>query len=101
MGSIKIRVKAANEDCDIENLHKSLSKSKIKYSKINCKGNIYEVFCNESSDADNMFSDVCLNTLVSFNFQPIMPMELKSKRCVIIKRLDSQIYGHSEEELFD
>ena len=100
MSPMKIRIKSDTHSV-VENLHKTLCKSKVKYSRIILRGMIYDVYCNDYCDADNIFSDTCIASLENFSFFPIMPPELKSKRCVIIKRLDSFIFDHTEDQILE
>jgi hypothetical protein len=56
-------------------------------------------YCISGHDADKIFSEGSLTALTAINCVPTMPLFLKSKRTVIVKKLDSYIYDNSQDEI--
>lgn len=81
-------------------LTKTLSNNSIKFSKLleTKKGDII-VFCNDQKDDDAMFSDRCVQSLVTIDYKPVLPVDLQAKRSVLAHRLDTEVYSYSEQTI--
>lgn len=73
---------------------------KIKFSQLFVAAEgLYCVICNSEQDADTLLSEPCMLALKTCDCHPIMPPDLKAKRSVIVRKLDSSIYDNTENEL--
>lgn len=91
--------------CSLQNREKwkivlcILRQNDINCSKLISGSSVFTALCNSMSDADRIFSDRCLQELSDENCQPVMPPDLKAKRCVLASRLDTFLVEFSSEEL--
>lgn len=98
--TISIKIK-----CSLQNREKwkdllcILKRNDIGCSKLISGSGIFTAICNSICDADRIFGDVCLQELSNDNYHPVMPPELRAKRCVIASRLDSFLAEFSVEDL--
>jgi len=56
-------------------------------------------YCHSDVDADRIFGDGCIDALKAIGCNPIMPMQVRAYRSVIIRRLDNIIYGSSIDDI--
>jgi len=75
------------------------SNRNIKIVKIHEKPKWYLVVFSTADDADKIFDDDTARLFAASNVTPVMPSELKAKRSIIIKRVDSIIFSESESEI--
>ena len=54
--------------------------------------NEFMIYCNSSADVDLVFQEACMFALDALGCIPVLPPELKAKRTVILKSLDTYIY---------
>jgi len=54
----------------------------------------YLVLCHSDLEADRVFDDDCVRALNAIHCEPVLPMNLKAKRSIIVKRIDSFIYDN-------
>ena len=78
-----------------------LSANRVKCSKVFSQVDSFTVVCNSAADADVIFSHECTRSLLARNFDPVIPGELKSKRTILLKRLDSSLYDCEVTSLID
>jgi hypothetical protein len=90
---VKVRFAQGVNEAARQSLLGILSINGVKCSKILTQGDGFSVVCNSPADADTIFSDKCSHSLQSQNFDPVLPAELKSKRTIILKRLDISLYN--------
>lgn len=98
---IKVKIHSS-----VNNAHNVITKAlvsfNIKFSNITrVDGDYYIVWCNTESDSDTLMSSECLTVLKSQHCSPILPPDLKAKRSVIIKFVDTSIYSMSEQQLIE
>ena len=71
----------------------------IKVEKILEKKFGFLIVCSTTRDADKIFDEAVLSLLSAGEVQPVMPVELKAERSVIVNRLDAMIYSLSIENI--
>jgi len=65
------------------------------------ESNQFLAYCATDSDADRVFSSHCITPLSAIRCTPVLPMHLKAKRTVIVRRLDSHVYNNSTDDIRD
>ena len=81
-------------------LNEILHREKVKVSKTHFnKYNELFVLCNSSDDLDALFSPSCFSELETLGCKPILPLDVKAKRSVILRRCDDQILNQKEEDI--
>lgn len=58
-------------------------------------------YCNSDSDADKVLCQDSIDALSGINCVPVLPLHIKAKRTVIVKRLDQSISENSEADILD
>lgn len=97
----KIRVKCENFSTGLRSdILKILNNFNVRCSKlISASQSEFSVICHDNSDVDKIFSDECLLAVNALGCKPVMPLFLKAKRSVIIRRLDNYIYDSNTEAI--
>lgn len=69
------------------------------YARIITTHESYTVITNLDTDLDKIVSKELLRELKEEKFTPVTPPDLKTKRNVILTRLDDYIYNQNEAEI--
>ena len=96
---IKYKSNGSNIKGQILNIFNNFN---IKCSKLSPSRNQELEFlahCNSDQDADLVFGNDCTAALSAIECTAIMPIKLKIKLSVLIKRVDAHIYDHSVVEI--
>ena len=76
--------------------------SNVRCSKlISLESRDFLTICHSDMDADRMFTDECLLALDAIGCVPVMPPILKTKRSVIVRRLDPLIYDNTPPDIIN
>ena len=71
---------------------------------VKCAGLTIKEHCllfksRSDEDTDLLFSENVLTSLSNIGCQPVLPPQLKAKRCVLLRNVDQLIYDHEPEEI--
>ena len=94
--SNKIKLKSLNDTINRDDVLSILKKFVIRCSRVNKVGaNILLLYCNDSSDVDKLFSPECTKELKQLKCELIVPPDLKAKKSIIVKQVDSYVYDQN------
>lgn len=100
MNTFKVKLKCLHNQNKRDALLKMLYDYHVNCSRIiQANPKLVLVYCNDSNDVDSVFSSKCISDLKVLGYEPIVPPDLRAKRSIIIKRLDSFIHGQSVENI--
>ena len=79
-----------------------VSHFRVKLSRIRqFDDGVCEVLCNSESDVDNLLSPECVSALKSKDCLAKIPADLRAKRAVLLRKVDSSLLKHSNSEIRD
>lgn len=96
----KIKIKK-NNNCNASKMDilSICSTKEVKVARIVVVTDGYLLFCSTPGDADKLFSDSVFAAFAGKDLEPVMPMELKANRAVIIKRVDDIIFDNDVDDI--
>ena len=62
---------------------------------------VCQVMCNSDRDVDNLLSHECVTALKSKDCLPIIPADLRAKRGVLVRGIDSTLFQFSVDEIIE
>ena len=71
----------------------------IKIIKFTEQRNNFVAHCVDDNDAEKIFDDKSIQTLLNIGLEPKLPWSLKSARTVIIRKLDDDVLNSSYAEI--
>ena len=101
MSKVRIKFASAGPNTKVKILN-IFNNFKIQCSKLAPGRNQASEFvahCNSDRDADIIFGNDCTIALSAIDCSAIMPMKLKVKMSVLLKKLDDHIYDHTADEV--
>lgn len=98
--TVKVKIKTNdNSTVSRSNLLQICMNGSVRVSRVVAISEGFLLHCASADYADTLFSDEVHDALVSCHFEPVMPPELKAKRCIILRRLDNIIYENDPTDI--
>lgn len=98
MARIKIKHPTQTQD-DKRALLSILGNHNVFATKVAYARDGFIILTSLESETDSLFSEECLQSLQSKNFQPLIPPELKAKRTILLFSIDAQAMNHTPEHI--
>ena len=99
MARIKIKSASSKDQARQDLLLEILSKNDIYATKILSAPDGFVVITENEAELDKLFNNTTDKELLSKQFTPLIPPELKAHRSVLIFRIDDHIYKNNEDNI--
>ena len=94
---VKFKLKENSTLCNQKNLLVLLNNHDVKITGVFVKPTEIIVSCASFDDAEKIFNDDCRQLLANSDFDPLLPLELKAHRSVIIHNVNNEIIRNEIE----
>lgn len=101
MARIKIKSASSNDPRRQKLLLEILSKNDIFATRIITIADGFVILTENETELDKIFKDSTDQELTSNQFTPLIPLELKAHRSVIIFKIEDLVYNNTEDEIYD
>ena len=97
----KVKIKSfSGKRPDRVKLLNTLSTYNVKYFKVQeIRSDGFLLWCNSDKDVDLLFSDECESALKQLHCEPQLPPEVRAKRTVLLRHVDSDILGKEKGDI--
>lgn len=99
MAKVKIKAKNSRQPETINKLLSLLSKHDIYATRVIPNNDGFVVLTYNDSELDKIFDGTTNNDLINNGFTPIIPLQLRANRSVVIFKVDNHIYQHPEDDM--
>ena len=94
---VKFKLKENSTLCSQKNLLLLLNNHEVRVTGVFVKQTEIIVSCASFDDAEKIFNDECRQLLANSDFEPLLPLELKAHRSVIINNVNNEIIRNDVE----
>lgn len=94
-----MKIKAAKSPSNRTKILSACSSNGIKITKLLDVDDGYMLWCASVDDLDKLFDRKIQTVFCALSVKCVVPPQLRAKRSVIIRRIDSLIYDHTEDEI--
>ena len=96
----KVKIRANNNSPELKGkLLQLLVTHAVRATKLLPVSDGFVCFCASPADADQIFATETYSSLISGDFEPVMPQQLRALRTILLHRLDDYIVQHTSKEM--